>query len=134
MANIGYATLKRPNKAETADQGCLDTCPADIAVRMLTVTTKARGWCNVCPPFFYRFTFSDFQDDCHEVRVMYIYKMATFKPASAVKLFAAKSEKIFQDAIMLEIFIKIDLHLLKVTLFFCREYCYHNVLISLWKE
>jgi len=38
------------------------------------------------------------------------------QPTSAMILFATKSEKIFQDALMLLILIKIDLHLLKVVL------------------
>ena len=38
------------------------------------------------------------------------------QPTSAVYLFTAKSEKIFQDAIALVILTKIDLHLLKVAL------------------
>ena len=37
---------------------------------------------------------------------------------SAVILFAAKSEMFFQDAIILVILMKIDLHLLKVELIF----------------
>ena len=40
------------------------------------------------------------------------------QPTSAVMLIAAKSEKLFQDAIMLVISIKIDLQLLKVVLIF----------------
>ena len=38
-----------------------------------------------------------------------------------------KSEKIFQDTIMLVIFIKTDLHCLKVALIFCLKYCYRDV-------
>ena len=47
------------------------------------------------------------------------------QPTSAVMLFAAKSENIFQDATILVILIKFDLHLLKVALLFFSKYCYN---------
>ena len=47
----------------------------------------------------------------------------------------SKSKKIFQDAITLVILIAIDLHLLKVALFFFGLKYYHrDVLIILYKE
>ena len=57
------------------------------------------------------------------------------QPMPAAILFGAKSGKIFQDAIMLVILIKIDLHLLKVTqLLLSKKYCYCNEVIILLKE
>lgn len=56
------------------------------------------------------------------------------QPTSEVILCTAKSEKNFQDAIMLVILPKIDLHLLKAALIFCLRYRYCHVLIILQKE
>lgn len=56
------------------------------------------------------------------------------QPTSEVILCTAKSKKNFQDAIMLVILPKIDLHLLKAALIFCLRYRYCHVLIILQKE
>lgn len=56
------------------------------------------------------------------------------QPTSEVILCTAKSEKNFQDAIMLVILPKIDLHLLKAALIFCLRYRFCHVLIILQKE
>lgn len=51
-------------------------------------------------------------------QIEFIITLQCTQPISEVILCAAKSEKFFQDAIMLVILPKIDLHLLKATLIF----------------
>jgi len=60
----------------------------------------------------------------HTAYVTLVHYTSTY--ATSVILLAAKSEKIFQDAIKHKI--KIDLHLLKVALMFCLKYYHFDVL------
>lgn len=51
-ASNGYATLMRPNKAESTVHGCLIPAQVVLVLRMRSVEATPRYWCNVATSCF----------------------------------------------------------------------------------